>query len=435
MSFPANDRRWAQALDFARDNIGPGEPVFAHDHLLQFFPEARPYIFITRRGLAKCDWIILHKDYVPRLGLVVMRQVKKHFEAAWANELFVIFRNRKSRARQKTAGEFDPAHVRAMWEAVEKLERNPAEPDYILSQLRQTYAPPGALGRAVKKLGDRFLSPKTLVINVQNGSGFLSNLKLVMSHLVHSLDRDGIRSVRVEWLAPGPGVANNFPYGRPEDGNLWDYFFEPVAQPSKSSWKTIHTCAQADPFLSSMYAHYAYKSAGEWRRLYHAAFQKYVRVRPHILKKVDEFHAKNMAGRPVVGVHVRNAGHKVEYITGEAMGFEGYAEKVREAIAARGEDSVIFLATDVEEAVEKFRETFGTRVLVQPGVARLLETQTGDNNQQLHHRNPNPSVKFGEDVLIDCLLLSKCDVLIHTVSNIATAVGYFNPGIEMVYCE
>jgi hypothetical protein len=38
-------------------------------------------------------------------------------------------------------------------------------------------------------------------------------------------------------------------------------------------------------------------------------------------------------------------------------------------------------------------------------------------------------------VLIDALLLARCEAMVHAVSNLATAVGYMNPRLRMVYCE
>ena len=38
--------------------------------------------------------------------------------------------------------------------------------------------------------------------------------------------------------------------------------------------------------------------------------------------------------------------------------------------------------------------------------------------------------RAGEDVLIEVLLLSKCDFFIHTISQVSTAVLYFNPTLQ-----
>lgn len=44
-------------------------------------------------------------------------------------------------------------------------------------------------------------------------------------------------------------------------------------------------------------------------------------------------------------------------------------------------------------------------------------------------------IKLGEDVLVDVLAISKCCKFIHTLSNLALAVSYINPNIEMLLIE
>ena len=91
----------------------------------------------------------------------------------------------------------------------------------------------------------------------------------------------------------------------------------------------------------------------------------------------------------------------------------------------------VCLATDTETAVSAFEAAFGDRLVVQQGAARAEST----TRMQLHDDRENPSTDHGEAVLVDCLLLARCDVLLHVTSNVATAAGYINPDMKMVYCE
>jgi hypothetical protein len=53
----------------------------------------------------------------------------------------------------------------------------------------------------------------------------------------------------------------------------------------------------------------------------------------------------------------------------------------------------------------------------------------------IHHGSAEPARELGEQALVDCLLLARCDTVLHITSNLATAVGYINPALRMVYCE
>ncbi len=91
---------------------------------------------------------------------------------------------------------------------------------------------------------------------------------------------------------------------------------------------------------------------------------------------------------------------------------------------------LFFLATDSEEVVSVFEKAFGQRVVFQKDVSRVHATEglTGP-----HDRQEPQTVLDGELILTDVLLLTRCNVFIHSVSNMATAVGYINPDIKMVY--
>jgi hypothetical protein len=112
---------------------------------------------------------------------------------------------------------------------------------------------------------------------------------------------------------------------------------------------------------------------------------------------------------------------------------EHYMAEIRRIIFSKKEDVKIFLATDVEEYIGRFQDVFGEKIITQTHVARLQELPSNPEEQINYPFDPD--LKLGQDVLKDCLLLAKCEVLIHRVSNIATAVGYINPSISMIYCQ
>jgi len=63
-----------------------------------------------------------------------------------------------------------------------------------------------------------------------------------------------------------------------------------------------------------------------------------------------------------------------------------------------------------------------------------------DSYRSLSHKAlhiKNPAVKnralMGEQVLIEAKLLSLCDFLIHSVSNVSLAALFFNPHLQNIY--
>jgi hypothetical protein len=261
------------------------------------------------------------------------------------------------------------------------------------------------------------------VVTAWNG-GFFSHVNRVVNHLHHSLGRDGCVAVRVDWR-----VAEHTPlfvYGTVQDGELWQRFFEPLVFPDapaeeRTSWE------YADLSMTGLHAYRMYKRGSGWRMAYGRAYAEHIRVREELRNRVQELWREGGIGGSSIGVHYRHPEHSHE-CPREMPSMDTFIDRTRRLLA-RSKGASVVLATDVREAVERFGDAFGERLLVQPDVARAPVGET-----QYDWGLP-PCVALGEQALIDVLLLARCDVLLHATSNIATAVGYMNPRLRMIYCE
>jgi hypothetical protein len=221
-----------------------------------------------------------------------------------------------------------------------------------------------------------------------------------------------------------------FAYGTVADGNTWLHFFERLDFPAMPPTR-VETCEYATSRacrISAMDAYATYKVDANWRRDYHRLFTRFIRVRPFITERVEALHRARMKGRFCVGVHYRNPLHASELLRPMPPP-EAFIAQVRKLLPF-WRRSVIVLASDFEPAVTAFRAAFGDRLVLQPAVARASAL-----TDQMHHGVAPPDLALGEQVLVDCLLLARCHVLLHVTSNVATAAGYINPALEMVYCE
>jgi hypothetical protein len=265
----------------------------------------------------------------------------------------------------------------------------------------------------------------TLVIESW-GAGFFSNFNGVVNNLSHRLGRGGVEAVSVEWHADP--AKPGFCYGNPQDGNLWLYFFEPLPFPEAPAARHVAR-GYADFAMTHRFAYAMYKLDRRWRGRYHAVYQRYIRVRPEILDRVTAIHQASMAGRYCVGVHYRHPAHDKECMD-PIPAPETFIARLR-AMLPTGGEWVVVLATDFEIVVPAFRDAFGDRLVLQPGVWR----GDGISRSDPHEEVDTPALVLGEQVLVDCLLLAKCDALLHVTSNLATAAGYINPTMKMIYCE
>lgn len=133
----------------------------------------------------------------------------------------------------------------------------------------------------------------------------------------------------------------------------------------------------------------------------------------YISKKINE----TLVGNKILGVHVRGTDFKVGfndhaiYVTTEE-----YIEHVQKTIEKYQYDR-IFLATDEEDAIKKFQETFGDMVVYHDVYRAEGDTDIGihcsKSDRELHH------YKLGLEVLLDMYSLAACDALVACPSGVS----------------
>jgi hypothetical protein len=169
----------------------------------------------------------------------------------------------------------------------------------------------------------------------------------------------------------------------------------------------------------------------EHRDRYVGLCRDHIRVRDEILEKVESFAGLHFDGRRVIGIHFRatdklmeiggrleSAGWRADALAG--LDFDTYLD---EALARAEDDDAVFVATEDADALDHARDRLGDRVIAS-NAARTREPlplflTSGD-------------AAHGEEALIDCLLLSRCDYLVHGVSNLSWAARMFNPDLAHI---
>lgn len=156
---------------------------------------------------------------------------------------------------------------------------------------------------------------------------------------------------------------------------------------------------------------------------YKEIVQKYIKFRPHILNKVDLFCSKEFVGK-VAGIHIR--GTDSFFDSGRPNLPLSYFEKL---IETKLKDyTKILIATDTVNIVEKLKEKFGSKIISYDSIKLGIDGQ----HQSLHEgavRDLN--IDTGEEVLIESILLSRCDLLLRQQSNITTFSIVLNPDIKI----
>lgn len=197
-------------------------------------------------------------------------------------------------------------------------------------------------------------------------------------------------------------------------------FFEPVSKLKYATGDQIYEGykAQDGSIIPWMGGGYQKNFTTSYRQTMSAIIKKFIRIKPHIMSKVDSFYGTHMKGRKTIGIHIRRSDKKAEAV-------EVALDKFIQIIKIFP-DYQYLIASDVKSVIQEFQRMFGKKVIA-------YDAYRSDDNSPVHYQSKQDKIKLGEDVLIETLLLSRCDFFIHGCSNVATAVLFFNPTLHHGY--
>lgn len=160
--------------------------------------------------------------------------------------------------------------------------------------------------------------------------------------------------------------------------------------------------------------------------LAHRLIEKYVAVRPEILRTIDDFQRRFFSGKRVLGVHYRGTDKALE---APRVAWERTEAVVRNCLADRQlKFDRVFVASDEERFVEYMHSRFHD-----VEVCSHADRERSRDDSPVHgvRSKGNRYVK-GEEALINCLLLSRCQFLVRTSSFLSAWAAVFNPELPMV---
>jgi hypothetical protein len=225
--------------------------------------------------------------------------------------------------------------------------------------------------------------------------------------------------------------------------SIWDYFFEAVSP------YTIHDVqlynkkkilASTNIYLPSpeevMWCHHQDKDrlATFWsedtpinkenwmkekRKLGQIYIKKYINTKSNITKKVDLFVNNFFKNFFVIGVHIR--GTDFAYAT--SISITHYFEEIDKIIHQNNSKIYrIFIATDQEQYLAKFKSRYKEQLT-------YINAIRSYNHIAPFRMEQSDAYKKGEDVLLDILILSKCNHIIKGAAAVGEMALWFNSNI------
>jgi len=254
-------------------------------------------------------------------------------------------------------------------------------------------------------------------------AGIFSNFLTVLAKLKRCEEKDAIPVVF--WGQKCRGSAKDNPYFEKKYGeNVWDYYFEPV---SDYKYCDILTGSYKDDaeYMDSPTC-FVYRKGGGLRAAARSYIDKYIKIKDAVQKKTQAYYKANMSGRHVLGVHMRGTDrHMDAHVDCCSPPARLYVRQIDKYLKIRPE-AFIFVATDSEVLLDEIRQRYPQKVIFYDAM------RSKNNVEAVHWTLEGSPYKKGEDALVDCLLLSKCDFLIRSISNLSVTSLYFNPHLRQL---
>lgn len=220
------------------------------------------------------------------------------------------------------------------------------------------------------------------------------------------------------------------------EGDLWPGLFENNRILSKVTIGSVQPSevveGYQDQWLTYKNAGQLYLSGDEWRIKCHDLWGK-LRVRQEIWLNVFRFPMLNQFRGKTVAVLIRAHGHAGEQLSGKSQTLEQYAE----AIQAEKPDHLYIACQDIA--------TLGWFEGTLSSMSNLYYPANQFHYHPYAKRSPSRDIdrhlvepqthRDAIVVLEEALIMSQCDVLVHPVSNISTAVLYMNPKVKSVFLQ
>jgi hypothetical protein len=207
-------------------------------------------------------------------------------------------------------------------------------------------------------------------------------------------------------------------YGFNGSKNVWEYYFQPVCP--------INPCPShvvPRPFWRNGRIFDQDLIDQETRSLAQRLVNKYIKLNPVVQKKVDDFYLKHMAGQKTIGIHLRGTDKYSEtpLVSPEKI--------ISVALETADQDAQFLIASDEKWRFEKMKE------LLQNHNRKVIfyDCYRSESEKSIHQQSSKqPRCISGEAVIIEVTLLSKCSLLIHTMSCVSTGALYFNASLKNI---
>jgi len=215
--------------------------------------------------------------------------------------------------------------------------------------------------------------------------------------------------------------------------NAWEYYFEPVSKAIYAPYNAIHR-----EYSMPIGFEIPYKDFHDIENIRLKVSQvitKYIKIKPYISNIVNDFYTKYMDNSVVIGIHLRGSDKGAEADAIKPIDVINKAQEYAESVKnmTTGSSVKFLVASDEARLINFARKKLQGTVITYDGATRStngkpVHISDKDDKKEMGYR-----ANLGRDVLVEVLLLARCQFFVHSQSNVSTAVIFFNP--ELIHFQ
>lgn len=281
---------------------------------------------------------------------------------------------------------------------------------------------------------DNFIdSSNKHVIGGRTYVGFFSNFLAVLNQLKWCEKNNKIPVVY--WPKPGLYYDERGLNGIVSD-NIWDYYFDPVSNLQCESHDNPCYEYSLDGYaVATLPYPFPYESLAHIKQVYpdkalrcrmNNLISNYIKIKEPTLNKVEQFYQKHLKDNFTVSIHLRGTDKHYEV---KPVSIDQIFDEANKYAPCQ-----FYIATDEERLLQEAQKKLKGNVISYNCFRASSNSQSG-----VHYVSDYPIDRsralLGEEALIDCLLLSRCNLMIHTWSNLSISALLFNPEIEHIHVD
>mgnify|MGYP003132248052 CR=1 FL=1 len=292
-----------------------------------------------------------------------------------------------------------------------------------------------------------------VLIEKCNQWGFFSSFLQVLDNL-RWCEQNGYEPI-IKWGRESQYYSKN---GYNGSNNVWEYYFEQMNTKYNNSSEVKENFNEF--LLKEIPQNFGYrniKTSGlrvkpdwnvvddYWRKEAKRLIDKYIIIKPNIVKKIDDFYDENLKDEGLkIAVHLRGGRGAKELYHKDNVNLQYYKNCVKKYLSDNDiKDYVIYVASDTKEAISFMKDSFEnvksysccrTDNYYINGKPYHQVQEVGWNKSE-NQFMPDKRAEIGEEALIEAQLLSKCDVMFHHDSLLAIGASNFNPKMYLIHIE